>query len=204
MVDGYAGYHALFAGNPLVTELACLAHIRRRFHEAYSVNKNPQAAQAIMLIGKLYRCERRRKQAKPHQQIEYRRRYPERVMHQFRHWLDAELPRTPPGSRLHKAITYALSRWTALIRYTSDIRLPVDNNRAENVIRPVAVGRKNWLFAGSPQASQRAAAIMSLLETARLNGIDPYRWLYSVLSRLPQWPSTRLRELLPYPENHFN
>lgn len=204
MVDGYAGYHALFAGERPATELACLAHIRRKFHEAYSVNKNPQAAQAIMLIRKLYRCERRLKLAKPHQGIKYRRRYATPVLSTFRRWLDDELPRTPPGSRLHKAITYALSRWTALARYAQDIRLPLDNNRAENVIRPVAVGRKNWLFAGSPQASQRAAAIMSLLETARLNGIEPYRWLHSVLIRLPQWPNARLRELLPYPENHFD
>ena len=89
-----------------------------------------------------------------------------------------------------KHITYALSRWTALARYAQDPRLPIDNNRAENTIRPIAVGRKNWLFAGSPQASQRAAMIMSLLETARLNGIDPYQWLHSMLTHLPQWPNS--------------
>ncbi|EAA7842945.1 IS66 family transposase [Salmonella enterica] len=204
MVDGYAGYHALFDGENPATELGCWAHARRRFHDVYSVTKNKQAAAAIMTIRKLYRCERRMKQAAPHQQIKYRRRYAGPVLREFRRWLDETLPRTPPGSGLHKAISYTLKRWPALTRYTQDIRLPVDNNRAENVIRPVAVGRKNWLFAGSPAASQRAATIMSLLATARLNGIDPHQWLYSVLTRLPEWPNARLRELLPYPENHFD
>ncbi|HEY3590677.1 MAG TPA: IS66 family transposase [Buttiauxella sp.] len=203
MVDGYAGYNTLFTHpeHP-VTELACWAHVRRKFHEVYSVSKNPQAA-AITIIRKLYLCERRLKQAPEPRRIKYRRRYAKRVLTHLRCWLDETLPRTPSGSGLHKAISHALKRWPALIRYAQDISLPLDNNRAENAIRPVAVGRNNWLFAGSPVAAQRAAAIMSLLETARMNGIEPYQWLYSVLTRLPSWPNSRLQELLPYPENIF-
>jgi transposase len=91
-----------------------------------------------------------------------------------------------------------------LLRYLDDGRVPIDNNRTENCIRPVAVGRKNWLFAGSLRAGQRMAAILSLLETARLNGHAPYIWLRDVLTRLPTWPNSRISELLPYAENSFS
>ncbi|HEY0209409.1 IS66 family transposase, partial [Acerihabitans sp.] len=107
------------------------------------------------------------------------------------------------NSALRKALDYTLKRWQALLRYLDDGRVPIDNNRCENAIRPVAVGRKNWFFAGSLRAGQRMAVILSLLETAKLNGQDPYIWLRDVLTRLPTWPNSRINELLPYAENSF-
>lgn len=107
------------------------------------------------------------------------------------------------GPGLRKALDYSLKRWSALLRYPDDGRVPIDNNRTENCIRPVAVGRKNWLFAGSLRAGQRMASLLSLLETAKLNGHDPYIWLRDVLTRLPTWPNSRINELLPYAENRF-
>ena len=99
--------------------------------------------------------------------------------------------------RHEKAIEYSLGRWAALIRYLDDGELPIDNNHIENRIRPVALGRSNWLFAGSLRAGQRAAAVMSLIQSAKLNGHDPYRYLKDVLERLPTQPASRLEELLP-------
>ena len=112
---------------------------------------------------------------------------------------------TAPNSGLHKALDSPLERWPALLHYLDDGREPIDNNCPENCIRPVAVGRKNWLFAGSLRAGQRMASILSLLvETAKLNDHDSYVWLRDVLTRLPSWPNSRIRELLPYAENRFS
>ena len=104
----------------------------------------------------------------------------------------------PDGSPTAKAIDYSLKRWLALIRYLDDGNLPIDNNWVENRIRPVALGRSNWLFAGSLRAGQRAAAVMSLIQSAKLNGHDPYRYLTDVLQRLPTQPASRIGELLPH------
>lgn len=118
-------------------------------------------------------------------------------------WLEQQVEACPPNSALYKAIQYALNHKTELCRFLDDGGLPLYNNRCERAIRPVVMGRSNWLFAGSLAAGQRSAKIMSLLETARLNGLKPYtyKWLKSVLTRLPEWPEERLRELLPFQEN---
>jgi len=113
-------------------------------------------------------------------------------------WLMANRQKVPDGSATAKAIDYSLKRWAALTRYIDDGDLAADNNRIENLIRPIALGRKNWLFAGSLRAGQRAAAIMSLLHTARLNGHEPYAYLRDLLQRLPTQPASALRDLLPY------
>jgi len=110
----------------------------------------------------------------------------------------ANRQKVPDGSATAKAIDYSLKRWAALTRYIDDGDLAADNNRIENLIRPIALGRKNWLFAGSLRAGQRAAAIMSLLHTARLNGHEPYAYLRDLLQRLPTQPASALRDLLPY------
>ena len=101
------------------------------------------------------------------------------------------------GSGTAKAIDYSLKRWAAFVRYADSGELPIDNNPVENAIRPIAIGKKNWLFAGSEQAGKRAAAIQSLIGTARLNGLDPAAWLRDTLEKLPAWPNSRLDELLP-------
>ena len=104
---------------------------------------------------------------------------------------------TAEGSGLAKAIDYSLKRWPALARYATSGVLPIDNNPIENAIRPIAIGKKNWLFAGSERAGRRAAAIQSLLGTAKLNGLDPYAWLKDTLEKLPAWPNSKIDELLP-------
>ena len=113
-------------------------------------------------------------------------------------WLTAQRQKVPEGSATAKAIHYSLGRWQALTRYIDDGDLPADNNRVENQIRPIATGRSNWLFAGSLRAGQRAAAIMSLVHSARLNGHDPFAYLRDVLERLPTQPASRIDELLPH------
>ncbi len=113
-------------------------------------------------------------------------------------WLEAQIVRVPAKSATAQAIRYALSRWTALCRYLDDGRVEIDNNAAERAIRPIALGRKNWLFAGSDQGGGRAAGILSLVETAKLNGLDPERYLRDVLSRIADHPINRIRDLLPW------
>ena len=114
------------------------------------------------------------------------------------HWLVQQRQKVPDGSATAKAIDYSLNRWAALTRYIDDGDLPIDNNWVENQIRPIALGRNNWLFAGSLRAGKRAAAIMSLVHSARLNHHDPYAYLRDVLERLPTQPASRIAELLPH------
>lgn len=113
-------------------------------------------------------------------------------------WLLAQRQKVPPGSATAKAIDYSLGRWQALTRYIDDGDLPADNNWVENQIRPIAIGRSNWLFAGSLRAGKRAAAVMSLIHSARMNGHDPHAYLRDVLERLPTQPASRIGELLPH------
>jgi hypothetical protein len=113
-------------------------------------------------------------------------------------WLTLQRQKVPDGSATAKAIDYSLNRWSALTRYLDDGDLPADNNWVENQIRPIAIGRNNWLFAGSLRAGKRAAAVMSLVHSARLNGHEPYAYLKDVLERLPTQPASRVQELLPH------
>ncbi len=113
-------------------------------------------------------------------------------------WLTEHRGKVPSGSATAKAMDYSLRRWPALTRFLEDGRIPIDNNWVENQMRPIALGRKNWLFAGSLRAGQRAAAIMSLIQSAKLNGLDPYAYLKDVMDRLPTWPNSRIGELLPH------
>ena len=116
----------------------------------------------------------------------------------FRSWLDATLPRLSRRSDLAVAIRYALARWSALVRYIGDGHLEIDNNAAERALRGVAIGRKNWLFAGSDQGGHRAAAIFSLIETAKINHVDPQAWLADTIARIADHPARRIDELLPW------
>jgi transposase len=113
-------------------------------------------------------------------------------------WFDEHRQKVPDGSATAKAIDYSRRRWEALTRYLEDGRLPIGNNWVENQIRPIALGRANWLFAGSLRAGKRAAAVMSLLHSARINGHDPYAYISDVLERLPMQPASRIGELLPH------
>ena len=195
MVDDYAGYKALFAHG--VIELGCLAHARRKFFDLYAANQSPVAKEALDRIGKLYAIEQAGRDLDTGARQTLRRNEAKPLLNECFEWLIATRRKTADGSALAKAIDYSLKRWPALIRYADSGDLPIDNNPVENAIRPIAIGKKNWLFAGSERAGKRAAAIQSLLGTARLNGLDPAAWLRDTLEKLPTWRNSRIDELLP-------
>ncbi|EIM9899037.1 transposase, partial [Salmonella enterica] len=130
---------------------------------------------------------------------QWRQRYARPILEDLWLWLEEQEPKCSPGRALHKAIVYALSHRVELSRFLEDGAVPLDNNVCERAIKNVVLGRKSWLFAGSQMAGERAAQIMSLLETAKRNGLEPHAWLTNVLKRLPSWPEDRLDELLPLP-----
>lgn len=194
--DDYSAYKALFGQG--VTEAGCLAHARRRFHELWANHKSSLAAEALTLFGRLYDVERGLQELDADERRRQRQRHALPAAELLHAWLLAQRQKVPGGSATARAIDYSLGRWQALTRYFDDGAVPIDNNRVENLIRPIALGRSNWLFAGSLRAGKRAAAIMSLVHTAKLNGHDPYAYLKDVLERLPTQPASRIEELLPY------
>ena len=195
MVDDYSGYKALFKSG--ITELACLAHARRKFFDLHAANQHPVAAEALQRIAALYAIERDTKEMTCAQRAMHRQQHAIPQWEAFHAWLLQKRKTTAEGGALARAIDYSLKRWPALIRYASSGNLPIDNNPVENAIRPIAIGKKNWLFAGSERAGKRAASIQTLLGTAKLNGIEPLQWLKDTLEKLPTWPNSRIDELLP-------
>jgi hypothetical protein len=194
--DDYSGYKALFAQG--VTEAGCLAHARRKFHELWANHKSTLAKQALALFGRLYEVEREVADLASDERLRIRQAKARPAADALHAWLTAQRQKVPPGSATAKAMDYSLTRWAALTRYLDDGDLPADNNWVENQIRPIAIGRNNWLFAGSLRAGKRAAAIMSLVHSARLNGHDPHVYLKDVMERLPMQPARRIGELLPH------
>jgi transposase len=197
MVDDYVGYKKLFGEGGGITELACAAHMRRKFFDLHAANGSHIAAQALDYFGELYKIEREGKQLSVEARQVLRQSEAQPKLDQMHAWLQATRATAADGSGLANAIDYNLKRWPALVRYAKRGDLPIDNNLVENAIRPICLGKKNWLFAGSERAGQRAAAIQSLLGTAKLNGIEPYAWLKDTLEKLPTWPNSRIDELLP-------
>jgi len=195
MVDDYAGYKALFTQG--VTELACLAHARRKFFDLYAANQSLVAAEALRRIGELYDVERQARGMDAASRLQVRQRDAQPKLDALRAWLIQTRITVADGSGTAKALDYSIKRWPALMRYADSGVLPIDNNPVENAIRPIAIGKKNWLFAGSARAGKRAAAIQSLLGTAKLNGLDPHAWLKETLEKLPAWPNSRIDALLP-------
>ncbi|WP_147654203.1 IS66 family transposase [Vulcaniibacterium gelatinicum] len=200
MVDDYAGYKALFAHG--ITELGCWAHARRKFFDVHAASGSPLAAEALRRIAAIYHADAGGRGLATPARGAYRRRHLAPLLDEFRRWLEDLHPKVLGNSGLHKAIAYTRHRWPALTRLLGDGRYPIDNNPVENAIRPVALGRKNWLFAGSETAGKRAAAIMSLLATAKANGLDPHAWLTDVLTRLPTTLDRDLDTLLPLPQRN--
>ena len=196
MVDDYAGYKALFANG--VTELGCWTHARRKFTELYKASGSAIAQEAIGKFAALYRIETQARDLDAASRHELRQRHAVPLVHDLKTWLVTLRPTVAGNSGTANAIDYTLRRWSALARYLGDGRYPIDNNPIENAIRPIALGRKNWLFAGSETAGQRAAAIMSLLATAKANGNDPHAWLTDVLTRLPTTKDRDIETLLPH------
>ncbi len=195
MVDDYGGYKALFAGG--ITELACLAHARRKFVDVHKASASPLAKEALERIGALYAIEAKLRDLDDDTRHRERQRYLAPQLDELKRWLDDLSTKVLGNSSLAGAVRYTLRRWSALVRVADDGRYPIDNNPIENAIRPIAIGRKNWLFAGSETAGQRAAAIMSLIATAKVNGIEPHAWLTDTLTRLPTTKDRDIASLLP-------
>jgi transposase len=195
--DGYAGFHHLYEEGRIV-EAACWAHVRRKFYDIQVANGSAIAADAIERIGLLYDIEReiRGKPASLRREVRQSRARP--LVDELHRWLNETLAGLSRKSDTAVAIRYALSRWRALTRYLDDGQIEMDNSAAERALRTVALGRKNYLFAGSDAGGERAAAIYSLLGTAKLNGVDPEFYLRRVLEQAPDHPINRLHELLPW------
>ena len=170
--DAFPGYEALFKSG--ITEAGCMAHARRKFHELWANHSSQIAGVVLDLYARLYDMEREASLLGPAQRLTIRQTQAKPVVDTMHQWLLVHRQRVPGGGATIKAIEYSLNRWSALTHYLNDPRVPIDNNWVENQIRPVALGRKNWMFAGSLRAGKRAAAIMSLIHSARLNGHDPY------------------------------
>ncbi len=195
--DAYAGFHPLYEGDRIV-EAACWAHTRRKFHDILAATESPTAAEAVRRIGELYAVEKQVRGSPPEIRLAARQTRARPVMEDLRHWFDRTLLTLSVKSDMAAAIRYALTRWTALARYLDDGTIEIDNNAAERALRVVALGRKNYLFAGSNRGGERAAAIYSLLGTAKLNGINPERYLRYVLTHIAEHPINRIAELLPW------
>ncbi|MFN8712538.1 MAG: IS66 family transposase [Bacteroidota bacterium] len=192
--DGYAAYD-VFGKREGITVLNCMAHARRKFEQALE-NDAARAEYVLTKMQQLYAAEREGKgDVLLLEQLRRERALP--VLEELERWMREQLVQVTPKSPIGEAIAYTLPRWQKLCRYTTDTQLLIDNNRVENTIRPVAVGRKNYLFAGSHSAAQRAAMIYSLLGTCKLHGVNPFVWLRNVLEVIPVHPANRLAELLP-------
>lgn len=194
--DDYSGYKAAFAHG--LIEAGCLAHARRKFYDLWATNRSTIAEEALKFFGALYDVEREAQALDSDERRRLRQEKALPIANALENWLEAQRARVPDGSAIAKSIDYSRGRWPALTRYLADGDIPCDNNWVENQIRPIALGRSNWLFAGSLRAGKRAAAIMSLVHSARINGHDPYVYLKDVLERLPTQPASRIDELLPH------
>ena len=194
--DDFAGYKASFEQG--VTEIGCMAHARRKFFDLHAANQSQLAEQALQYIGQLYEVEREGRELLAAQRRQLRQDKARPIIDGLHSWMLGQRQKVPEGSAIAKALDYSLKRWAALVRYLDDGNLPIDNNWIENQIRPWALGRANWLFAGSLRSGQRGAALMTLIQSARLNGHDPYAYLKDVLMRLPTQKASALAELLPH------
>jgi transposase len=198
--DGYSAYEGL--QNPDITLFCCMAHARRYFDQALG-NDRERAEFALEQMQQLYAIERKARELK----LSYRQRYELRqqesvpVLQVIESWLKENIIKVLPKSPIGKAIGYSLERWDKLKYFAGDGEVEIDNNLVENSIRPVALGRKNYLFAGSHEAAQRAAMVYSLLATCKKNNIEPYTWLRVVLIKIPDTKSSELHTLLPLTKN---
>jgi transposase len=175
-----------------------MAHARRKFVDLEKATGSEIAAEAVRRIAALYRIEREAADFDPDTRHAHRQQHAVAAARELHDWLREMHPKVMGGSGTAKAIEYSLRRWTALTRYLDDGRYPIDNNPIENAIRPIALGRKNWLHVGSESAGRRACAIVSLLATAKANGHDPHAWLSDVLERLPTTKDRDIGSLLPH------
>jgi transposase len=194
--DDYKGYDALFREDRI--EAGCLAHARRKFDELAKANASPVALHAIQRIAGLYRIEQEARAMTAPDRLHSRQLRAKPLWDELQVWLKLERTRVADGSGIAAALDYSLNRWTALGRFLHNGEVSIDNNHVERLMRPWAMGRKAWLFCGSELAGQRAAMVMSLVQSAKLNGHDPWAYLKDVLERLLAHPNHRIDELLPH------
>lgn len=194
--DGYGGYKKLY-GNQII-EAACMAHVRRKFHDVIKLKPSPIADEALSRIGALYDIEDRIRGMSADERRTLRQQHARPLLADLKSWIEETLSTLPQKQKLAEAMRYALSRWAALSVYIDDGRVEIDNNIAERAMRPLGIGRKNWLFAGSDKGGERIANILTIIETAKLHGHNPEVYLTDVLTRIPSHPTDRLQELLPW------
>jgi transposase len=199
--DAYAGFDRLYrAGRKPdpITEVACWSHARHNFFDLARLAKAPIAIEAVKRIDELFAIEREINGLTPQERLCVRNERSRPLLVTLEAWLREQRAKLSGQSNVSKAIAYCLTRWVALTRFLDDGRLCMSNNAAERQIRPIAVGRHNWTFAGSDEGGRRAAAIYTLIHTARINDVDPHAWLADVLARLQDHPAKRIDELLPW------
>lgn len=220
VVDDFAGYKRLFEtesspkqpppsastsppdspsklSRPANLEIACFAHARRKFFELHTAQKSTLATQALEHMAEIYQHEQVARSMTPEERYRYRKTHTEPILNAYMAWLKAIRAKTNDGTGIARAIDYTIKREASFRTFLTDGRFPIDNNAVENAIRPIALGRKNWLFAGSKQAGERAAAIMSLIETAKANNVDVLSYLTDILTRLPTQLDKDIDQLLP-------
>lgn len=198
VADAYSGYDRLFDG-PGIREVGCWAHARRKFFEVAKQAKGKGLAhEAVARIAAMYHLDGQWQELAPEERRRRRQDEIGPLLDEFKRWCDGHHPKLLPNSPLAKAMGYALNQWAALTRFLEDGRLPLDNNAAERALRPIALGRKNWLFAGSMRGGQAAAVILSLTQSAKMQGKNPFAYLKDVLTRLPSAKAGDLDALLPH------
>lgn len=200
--DAYTGFKALYEtrpdGSAQFREAACWAHLRRDFHDIWSANKSAIAKEALDWIGQFYDIEREIKGLSADERLTIRQHKTKPKVDAFHVWADAQLKRIPGKGDLAKAIRYGLSRWPSFTLFLEDGRVAIDNNAAERGMRPIGVGRRNWLFAGSDTGGETLARAMTIIETAKMNGLDPQAYLTDILDRIHDHKINQIDELLPW------
>jgi transposase len=201
MVDGYSGYNLVCNTNK-ITRLGCWAHARRYFADAQKLNpkgKVGKADQALAYIQQLYRVELDIKAKSTSEKFVARQQQSKPIIEKINTWLDKSIAQSPPQSAIGKALHYLQSQWPLLVRYLESGDYPIDNNPAENAIRPFVIGRKAWLFSASQKGATASANLYSLIETAKANGLEPHAYLKKIFTELPNAKTLEdVESLLPW------
>lgn len=195
--DGYSGFNGLF-GDDKAREMACMAHVRRKFVDVFASQGSSIAKEAIERIAELYAVEKDARGKPPEERVALRQAKAKPIFDDLEEWLHAQLPKISGKSPLAQAIRYALGRMPKARPYLENGQLELENNTAERAMKPVAIGRKNWMFAGSEGGGKAMDIAFTLIETAKLNSVDPQAWLTWVLGGIADHKINRIDELLPW------